>query len=82
MASFLILPALILSGFIVPRENMPLPVYYAGYLMPLTYFLVILRGIILKGVGVVYLWKQIVPMAIFSVVTFVLSALNFHKSLE
>ncbi len=82
LASFVMLPAFILSGFIVPRENMPLPVYYAGYLIPLTYFIIILRGIILKGVGVVYLWKQIAPMAIFSIVTFVLSALNFHKSLE
>ncbi len=82
LSSFIMLPAFVLSGFMVPRENMPLPAYYAGYFLPLTYFLVILRGIILKGIGIAYLWKQIVPMAAFGLGVFGLSVINFHKRLE
>lgn len=82
LASFIMLPAFILSGFIVPRENMPPVAYYAGYLIPLTYFLVIMRGIMLKGVGLVYLWKQLVPLALFSLGVFGLSVVTFHKRLE
>lgn len=82
LASFIMLPAFILSGFIVPRENMPLIAYYAGYLIPLTYFLAILRGIVLKGVGLAYLWKQVVPLVLFSLGVFGLSVVTFHKRLE
>ena len=82
LASFIILPALVLSGFIVPRENMHPVAYYASYLMPLTYFLVILRGIVLKGVGLAYLWQQLVPLAAFSLGVFLLSVASFHKRLE
>lgn len=82
LSSFIMLPAFILSGFIVPRENMPLVAYYAGYLVPLTYFLTILRGIVLKGVGLAYLWKQVLPLALFSVSVFGLSVVTFHKRLE
>ncbi len=82
LSSFIMLPAFILSGFIVPRENMPLVAYYAGYLVPLTYFLTILRGIVLKGVGLAYLWKQVLPLALFSVSVFGLSVVTFHERLE
>ena len=82
LSSFIMLPAFILSGFIVPRDNMPLVAYYAGYLVPLTYFLAILRAIVLKGVGLAYLWKQVLPLALFSVSVFGLSVVTFHKRLE
>src|SRR5229473_294183 len=52
MALFVMLPSIILSGFVFPREGMPHPIRELGLLIPLTYFLQILRGIILKGVGV------------------------------
>ena len=51
MALFIMLPSIILSGFVFPREGMPHPIRELGLLIPLTYFLQILRGIILKGVG-------------------------------
>ncbi|MDY7039369.1 MAG: ABC transporter permease, partial [Chloroflexota bacterium] len=82
LTTFVMLPAFILSGFIVPRENMPWLAYYAGFFLPITYFLVILRGIVLKGIGVVYLWKQVLPLAAFSVGVFATSVLAFHKRLE
>jgi ABC-2 type transport system permease protein len=81
LAVFFILPSVILSGFLWPRQNLPWPAYYSGYLMPLTYYLEIIRGIILKGVGVDYLWPWIWPMLLFSVVVFLASALIFRKRL-
>ena len=82
MAQFLIMPSFMLSGFFISRDNMPAIAYYAGYLMPLTYYLVILRTIILKGMGLSVLWNQIVPLAVFSLGVFFLAARAFHKRLE
>ena len=82
MAQFLIMPSFMLSGFFISRDNMPAIAYYAGYLMPLTYYLVILRTIILKGMGLSVLWNQIIPLAIFSLGVFFLAARAFHKRLE
>ncbi len=59
MLSFLVLnPALLLSGFIFPLENMPDPVQWLTYANPLRFFLVIVRGILLKGSGLDVLWPQ------------------------
>ena len=82
LATFLMIPAFILSGFLVPRTNMPWLAFYAGYLMPVTYFLEIVRGIILKGVGFWILWPWIWPMALFSIAVFFASVLLFHKRLD
>lgn len=82
LAVFIVLPASILSGLLFPRQSMPWPAYFAGYLLPLTYFLEIVRGIILKGVGLNYLWPWVWPMAIFSVVVFLLSVLLFRKRIN
>lgn len=81
LAVFIILPAVMLSGLIWPRLNMPWLAYYSGYLLPLTYFLEIIRGILLKGVGITYLWPWIWPMAVFSIVIFFASVLMFRKRL-
>jgi ABC-2 type transport system permease protein len=81
LAVFIVLPAVMLSGLIWPRQNMPWLAYYSGYLLPLTYFLEIIRGIFLKGVGAVYLWQWIWPMALFSIVVFFASVLMFRKRL-
>jgi ABC-2 type transport system permease protein len=81
LAAFVILPMLILSGFLVPRENMPWLANYTGYLFPITYFLVIIRTIIVKGVGMTALWNQAIPLALFSLTVFAVSALAFRKRL-
>jgi len=60
---------------------MPWVAYYAGYLMPVTYFLEIVRGIMLKGVGLAALWVWVWPMAVFSIVVFFASVFMFHKRL-
>lgn len=78
---FLAAPSILLSGFIFPREGMPLPIFYIGYVIPLTYFLKIVRGIVLKGLGVFDLWAQIVPLLLIGIVVVTISVLKFHKRL-
>lgn len=82
LALFIMLPSIILSGFVFARESMPHPIREIGLLIPLTYFLQILRGIILKGVGVEVLWPQILALGAFGAVVFGLSANRFHKTMD
>jgi ABC-2 type transport system permease protein len=79
MAMFVMLPTLLLSGFLYPRETMPWVIQQIGLLIPLTYYLQILRGIMLKGVGLEVLWPSVVPLALFSLAVFALSAWRFNK---
>jgi ABC-2 type transport system permease protein len=81
-AFFIFLPTVLLSGFMFPREGMPVVIQWIGYALPLTYFLVIVRGIILKGVGVAELIGQIVPLAILGLAFFTTSVIRFQKRLE
>jgi ABC-2 type transport system permease protein len=78
---FTILPTILLSGFMFPREGMPVVIQWIGYAIPLTYFLVIVRGIILKGVGVAMLYHQIIPLAALGTFFFVISVARFQKRL-
>jgi ABC-2 type transport system permease protein len=79
---FAFLPTIILSGFMFPREGMPPVIQGVGYLLPLTYFLIIVRGIILKGVGVGDLVPQIVPLAALGALFFAVSVVRFQKRLD
>ena len=78
----ILLPSIILSGFMFPRENMPQLLYNMGYFIPLTYFIQITRGIMLKGIGIEFLWGQVWPLALYGVAVFTLSARRFRKRLE
>jgi ABC-2 type transport system permease protein len=60
---FFLTPMIYLSGFIFPIENMPPVIQYATYVIPLRYFLVIVRGIFLKGIGLDLLWPQALALA-------------------
>jgi ABC-2 type transport system permease protein len=82
LALFIMLPSIILSGFVFARENMPHPIRELGLLIPLTYFLQILRGVILKGVGVEVLWPQVLALLVFGVAVFGLSASRFRKTMD
>jgi ABC-2 type transport system permease protein len=83
MASFFFFqPAILLSGFVTPIENMPRIFQYITYANPLRYFLVILRGIFLKGAGIDVLWPQMATLFTIGVVVLVLSALRFTKRLR
>ncbi|MGI9860494.1 ABC transporter permease [Moorella naiadis] len=82
MSMLFILPSVLLSGFMFPRASMPRPIQYLGNLLPLTYFLDILRGIMLKGIGVNYLWRDVVALAGFGTGIIALAALRFRKRVE
>lgn len=81
-ALFVMLPSILLSGFMFARDAMPPIIYALGYLIPLTYFLQILRGIMLKGVGLDVLWPQALPLALFGLAVFTISSLRFTKRLD
>ena len=74
-------PFMLLSGFIFPIASMPEPMQYLTYLIPLRYFLVIIRGIFLKGVGLDVLWPQALALLGFGVALLILSSLRFQKHL-
>jgi len=78
---FFFFPALLLSGMMFPIANMPEPVQWLTYLNPLRYFLVIVRGIFLKGVGIDVLWPQITALAIMGIAMLWLAANRFHKTI-
>ena len=79
---FAFLPTILLSGFMFPREGMPVLIQWIGYALPLTYFLIIVRGIILKGVGFLELSNQIIPLAVLGLFFFTVSVVRFQKRLE
>ncbi len=79
---FFFVPAILLSGFVFPIANMPEVVQYLTYADPLRYFLVIIRGIFLKGSGFSILWPQMLALAILGGTVFTLSSLWFRKKLE
>lgn len=79
---FFALPAFMLSGFAFPIRNMPLVVQYLTYLDPLRYFVEIVRGIFLKGVGGSVLWPELAWMAVYGIIVLGLSAARFRKKLD
>ncbi len=78
---FFYMPALLLSGFMFPIANMPDVVQWLTYLNPLRYFLVIVRGVFLKGVGPAILWPQMAALAAMAAATLGLAARRFRKTL-
>lgn len=77
-----LLPSILLSGFMFPREAMPWLVSLIGYVIPLTYFLDIVRGIMLKGVGIGFLWNDVIALSAFTLVILSLAVVRFKKSLD
>jgi ABC-2 type transport system permease protein len=81
-AFFFIMPAITFSGFGFPISTMPQWLQYLTYLSPLRYFLVVLRGTYLKGVGMEILWPQMLAMACLGISLLVVAVLRFHKALD
>jgi ABC-2 type transport system permease protein len=78
---FFLIPMVFLSGFVFPIENMPAVIQPVTYLIPLRYFLVILRGIFLKGVGLEILWPDALALLAWGVGILVLATLRSSKRL-
>jgi len=79
---FFMMPAFILSGFAFPLENMPEWLQYITYANPLRYFLIIIRGVFLKGNGLDILWSEMLALAILGGFMILLSSLRFQKRLK
>ena len=73
------LPAFLLSGFMYAISNMPKPIQVITVIIPARYFITILRGIYLKGVGFSVLWKQALFLAIFAFIMVGLANRKFKK---
>ncbi len=80
-AFMIMLPSVLLSGFAFPRSEMPLPIYAATYAIPATYFIEILRGVVLRGADFIDLLPHIVALSICCIVILSLSIARFRKTL-
>ena len=78
----LMMPMIYLSGFAFPIENMPQVVQYITYLIPLRYFITILRGIVLKGIGFSSLWVETLILFGMGAALLIMSSFRFSKKIE
>ena len=78
----LLLPTLFLSGFFFPLEAMPLVLRWISYVLPLRYYLVIIRSLMLKGASVLALKNEIIALTIFGIVLMSAAAVRFRKRLD
>lgn len=79
---FTMLPSIFLSGFFFPLEAMPKVLQFISYLIPLRYFLIIIRALTLKGVGIVAIQDEVIALAIFGLAIMTAAALRFRKRLD
>jgi ABC-2 type transport system permease protein len=79
---FIMMPSILLSGFMFPIANMPRVIQWLTYLIPLRYFLVVVRGIFLKGNGLAVLWPQAAALAVLGGAILALAITRFHKRLD
>lgn len=82
LTGLLMMLSQLLTGFIYPRGPMPPVIKAVGNLIPLTYFLRIVRGIITKGIGISFLWSDVVALLVYGGVTMTLAAVTFKKRLD
>lgn len=82
LSFFFMLPNILLTGYIFPRAAMPEPAQWIGLLLPLTYFLRVLRGVLLKGIGVEYLWRDTSILVLFATIMIAISVRRFSKTIE
>lgn len=82
MSFFVFMPSVLLSGFMFPRAAMPELFYAMGYLLPLTFYLEIVRGIILKGIGIQYLMSQLFALTVFIIAVLTASIMKFQKKIS
>ncbi|MCX5726054.1 MAG: ABC transporter permease [Candidatus Saganbacteria bacterium] len=75
------LPSILLSGFVFPIKSMAKPLQVLSYFVPARYFLTIIRGIFLKGIGINYLWPEALLLTLFGIVIIVLAGSRFRKKM-
>jgi ABC-2 type transport system permease protein len=78
---FFFFPAMLFSGFIFPIANMPGVIQWLSFADPLRYFLIIIRGIFLKGIGLELLWPQFAALLVIGTIVMTFAVNRFHKTL-
>jgi ABC transporter DrrB family efflux protein len=81
-AFVIMLPSVLLSGFVFPRSEMPLPIYLATFSIPATYYIEILRGVVLRGADVIDLLPWVIGLTICGFIVISLSLFRFQKRLS
>lgn len=82
MSMTVLLPSIFFSGFIFPRETMPWIFYAISTVLPATYFIELMRAIILRGAGLLEFWRHLAALAVMGAVLFSLCALRFQRKIE
>jgi ABC-2 type transport system permease protein len=82
LSQVILLPSMLLSGFLFPRDTLPEVLQWVGLTLPLTYFVNVVRGIIVKGVGFEYLWPDICALLGLGIVVFGFAITRFHKKID
>ena len=77
-----LMPMVFLSGFAFPIENMPQVIQWLTYIVPLRYFMTIIRAVILKGAGFAELWLEMLALFVMGFTVLALAALRFSRRLE
>jgi ABC-2 type transport system permease protein len=78
----LLLPTMLLSGFIFPIENMPVALQYFSYIVPAKYFLIAIKSVMLKGLGLAFIWKELVILLIMTAAFIGISVKKFKIRLD
>jgi ABC-2 type transport system permease protein len=76
---FIMMPNVLLSGFIFPIKNMPVVIQYISYFLPMRYYLKIIRGIFIQGAGLVELWPQATALILWGIVVVMLASLRLRR---
>jgi ABC-2 type transport system permease protein len=82
LSIFYMLPSILLTGFMFPREAMPVVIRWLGELLPMTFYLEVVRGVALKGVGLAAIWQPALILTGFAVVLVSVSVKRFSKTME
>jgi ABC-2 type transport system permease protein len=77
-----LLPSIFLSGFFFPLQSMPLILQWISYIIPLRYYLVIIRALLIKGVGISAIWQETLALALFGLAIMTAASLRFRKRLD
>ncbi len=78
----LLMPTIVLSGFLFPRESMPVPLQVIGSVFPSTWFIPVIKGVMIKGVGLNFLWKETAILLGMATLFIAISVRNFKNRLE
>ncbi len=82
MAFFTFLPQILLSGFMFPYAGMPVPAQYVAEILPLTHFLRLIRGIMLRGASIGELWHSLAALGVFIVIVLSIAVSRVRKRLD